>query len=104
MRKLFMLGLVALALAPVAASAQNITSFYDQGGSRASAKAGGGLPVSVSPPASRWAYAAAASGIAATTTAVTIKAAAGTGLSNYISSIQIQTATLGNATELAIRD
>ncbi len=51
-----------------------------------------------------WSYAAATSGIAATTTAVTIKAAAGAGLCNYIKSLSIQTATLGNATELAIRD
>jgi hypothetical protein len=51
-----------------------------------------------------WSYAAATSGIAATTTAVTIKAAAGTGLRNYIDSIQIDHDTLGNATEFAIRD
>ncbi len=49
-------------------------------------------------PCDGWSYAAATSGIAATTTAVTIKAAAGAGLRNYITSIQIQTATLGNAT------
>lgn len=50
-----------------------------------------------------WRYAAAASGIAATTTAVTIKTAVA-GQSNYITGISIQSATLGNATELAIRD
>lgn len=51
-----------------------------------------------------WSYAAATSGIANTTTAVTIKTAAGAGLRNYIRSISVQSATLGSATELAIRD
>jgi len=55
-------------------------------------------------PTNRWTYAAAASGIVNTTTAVTIKAAAAAGLRNYITDIQINTATLGAATELAIRD
>lgn len=52
----------------------------------------------------RWSYAAATSGIVNTTTAVTIKAAAGAGFRNHIASLQIQTATLGGQTELAIRD
>jgi hypothetical protein len=52
----------------------------------------------------RWNYAAAASGIVNTTTAVTIKAAAGASVRNYITSCQLQTATLGGATEFAIRD
>lgn len=51
-----------------------------------------------------WSYAAAASGIAGSTTAVTVKAAAGAGARNYITSMQLQTATLGNATEFCIRD
>lgn len=51
-----------------------------------------------------WSYAAAASGIASTTTAVTIKAAAGAGLRNYLTDLQISHAALGGATELAIRD
>lgn len=55
-------------------------------------------------PASDWNYAAATGGIVNTTTAVTIKAAAGASVRNYITSIQVQTATLGGATELAIRD
>jgi hypothetical protein len=50
-----------------------------------------------------WNYAAATSGIAATTTAVTIKAAEA-GARNYIDSIQVSHDTLGNATSLAIRD
>lgn len=50
-----------------------------------------------------WSYAAAATGIAASTTAVTIKTAR-EGYRNCISSMQVQTATLGNATVLAIRD
>jgi hypothetical protein len=55
-------------------------------------------------PEGGWTYAAAASGIAASTTPVTIKAAAASDMRNYITSIQIQTATLGNATELCVRD
>ena len=51
---------------------------------------------------SDWSYAAAASGIVNTTTAVTIKAAAGA--RNFLCSLQIQTATLGGATELVVRD
>ena len=51
-----------------------------------------------------WSYAAAGSGIANTTTAVTFRAAAGSGLRNYITDLQISHATLGGATELAIRD
>jgi len=51
-----------------------------------------------------WNYAAAASGIVNTTTAVTVKAAAGASVRNYISSIDIEWDTLGAATEFAIRD
>lgn len=51
-----------------------------------------------------WAYAAAGSGIANTTTAVTVKAAAGAGLKNYVTGLQLSHATLGGATEFAIRD
>ena len=55
-------------------------------------------------PGSRWNYAAAAAGILNTTTAVTFKAAAGAGLRNYVTSIDIMAEVLGAATELAIRD
>jgi hypothetical protein len=51
-----------------------------------------------------WQYAAAASGIVNTTTAVTIKAAGAASIRNFITSIQIQHEPLGAATELAIRD
>lgn len=51
-----------------------------------------------------WQYAAAASGIANTTTAVTIKAAAAAGIRNYITGCQVSHATLGGVTELVIRD
>lgn len=53
---------------------------------------------------SGWNYAAATGGIDNTTTAVTIIAAAGTGIRNYVTSLQIAHATLGATTELAIRD
>lgn len=61
-------------------------------------------------PVKNWSYAAAASGIVNTTTAVTIKAAetanvsGGTVYKNQVRSLQVAHATLGAATELAIRD
>lgn len=52
-----------------------------------------------------WTYAAAASGISNTTTAVTFKAATGNAATrSYITGIQYYNNTLGAATELAIRD
>jgi|GEM_PF-2242478 len=51
-----------------------------------------------------WNYAAGASGIVNTTTAVTIKGASGAGLRNYITALQIDAEALGTATEVAIRD
>ena len=51
-----------------------------------------------------WKYAAASGGIVNTTTAVTIKAAAGSGLRNCVTALQISADTLGAATELALRD
>jgi hypothetical protein len=55
-------------------------------------------------PLSNWSYAAAASGIVNTTTAVTIKAAAGVGQRNYLTSLQLSSDALGAATEFVIRD
>lgn len=55
-------------------------------------------------PATQWNYAAAAGGISNTTTAVTIKAAAGAGVRNVISGLQISAGALGAGTEVAIRD
>lgn len=54
--------------------------------------------------AARWSYAAAAGGVSNTTTAVTIKAAAGAGVRNYITSVQLSADTLGAATEVVVRD
>ena len=52
-----------------------------------------------------WFYVPAVAGISNTTTAVTIKAAGGTNVINYITGIQVSTtAALGAATVLAIRD
>lgn len=53
---------------------------------------------------SRWSYAAAASGISNTTTAVTVAAAAGASVRNYVTSMQCDSGALGAATELAVRD
>lgn len=55
-------------------------------------------------PANCWSYAAAASGISNTTTAVTVKTAAGVGIRNYVNSLQLVATALGAATEFAIRD
>jgi len=55
-------------------------------------------------PEQEWSYAAASGGISNTTTAVTIAAAAGAGIRNYITGVQITSDALGTATELAIRD
>lgn len=65
-----------------------------------------GVPITkpYSIPEAEWSYAAAAGGILNTTTAVTIKTAAGSGLRNYITSIQVMSEALTTATELAIRD
>lgn len=52
-----------------------------------------------------WFYVPAVAGILNTTTAVTIKAAAGTNVRNYITAIQVSTnVALGTATVLAVRD
>jgi hypothetical protein len=51
-----------------------------------------------------WSYVPAVAGIANTTTAVTIKDAAGAGKRNYITAIQVSANALGTATVLAIRD
>ncbi len=55
-------------------------------------------------PELEWSYAAANLGIVNTTTAVTIRAAAGAGLRNYITTMQINTEALTTATELVVRD
>lgn len=51
-----------------------------------------------------WNYAAAATGIVNSAVAVTIKAAGGAGVRNFLKSLQISSDTLGAATEIAIRD
>lgn len=54
--------------------------------------------------ASRWQYAAASGGITNTTAAVTLKAAAGASIRNYITGLQISADALGVATEIIIND
>lgn len=55
-------------------------------------------------PEAEWSYAAAASGIVNSNAAVTIKAAPGATLRNYVTAIQIMAEALGTASEVAIRD
>lgn len=62
----------------------------------------GVTPYSV--PEATWSYAAAAAGILNTTTAVTVKAAAGASLRNYITDVTLMSEALTTATEFAIRD
>ena len=55
-------------------------------------------------PENEWSYVAASGGITNTTTAVTIAGGAGSGVKNYITSLQVSSDTLGTATEVVIRD
>lgn len=54
--------------------------------------------------ATNWSYAPPVGGITNSTAAVTVKAAAGAGIRNYITAIQISNDALTNATEVAVRD
>jgi len=51
-----------------------------------------------------WSYAAAASGISNTTTAVTIKTAGAASIRNFVTTLDLQWEALGAATEFVIRD
>ena len=55
-------------------------------------------------PENEWSYVAASGGITNTTTAVGIAGGAGSGVRNYITSLQVSSDTLGTATEVVIRD
>ncbi len=61
-------------------------------------------PVSINRATDAWSHAAASGGIVNSTTAVTLVAAAGAGVRNYLTDLQVNTEALGAATELAIRD
>lgn len=66
--------------------------------------ASGGVNQPYAITSSRWLYAAATGGIVNTTTAVTVAAAAGASVRNYVASMQIHWDALGVATEIAVRD
>jgi hypothetical protein len=55
-------------------------------------------------PENEWKYAAASGGIVNTTTGVNLALAGGTGVSVYITSMQIRAQALGNATEIVLLD
>ena len=55
-------------------------------------------------PENEWSYVAASGGITNTTTAVTLTGGAGSGVRNYITSLQVSSDTLGTATEVIIQD
>lgn len=63
-------------------------------------------PLSVNPfvQAANWSYAAATGGISNTTTGVTVKAAAGASVRNYVTGLQLEADALGAATEFVIND
>ena len=113
----------ALPLPTGAATAANQTATQGTAGSAAPAKgtlvqgsdgtnarnllttsAGAVVTKSYAPPEQHWSYAAASGGILNTATAVVIAPAAGSGLRNYVTSIQISSEALTTATEIAIRD
>jgi hypothetical protein len=55
-------------------------------------------------PENEWSYVAASGGITNTTTAVSLAGGAGSGVRNYITSLQVSSDTLGTATEVVIQD
>jgi len=55
-------------------------------------------------PENEWSYVAASGGITNTTTAVALTGGAGSGVRNYITSLQVSSDTLGTATEVVIQD
>jgi len=63
-----------------------------------------GLVTQIAITSSRWQYAAASGGIVSSTAGVTIAAAAGASVRNYLSSLEIDNATLGATTEFVVRD
>lgn len=75
-----------------------------QGGPLQTTSAGALVSKPYAEAARDWNYAAAASGIVNTTTAVTVKAAGAAGIRNYVTGIQVMAEALGTATELAVRD
>lgn len=62
------------------------------------------IPVAPAASSGQWSYAPPALGIVNSTTAVTVKAAAGAGVRNVVTGIQITAGALGVATEVVIRD
>ena len=55
-------------------------------------------------PENEWSYVAASGGITNTTTAVDLAGGAGSGVRNYVTSLQLYSDTLGTATEIILRD
>ena len=55
-------------------------------------------------PENEWSYVAASGGITNTTTPVDITGGAGSGVRNYVTSLQLYSDTLGTATEIILRD
>lgn len=100
----------AVAGSPVRASARALSANYTavttgQNADLVTTLVGSLIEKPYSIPEADWHYAAPTAGILSnTTTAVTVAAAAGSGLRNYITSIDISTDAFGAASVLAIRD
>jgi hypothetical protein len=76
----------------------------DTGGNIAGIPDANGIVIQSGASSTFWSYAAGASGIVNTATAVTIKTAGASGVRNMLHSLTIAHDTLGAATELVVRD
>lgn len=93
------------ATAPVVANGYTVELQTDVSGNlKVTSADAGGIVTQPGLASTYWNYAAATGGIVNSVVAVTIKAAAGAAVRNYISGINLSSDTLGVATELAIRD
>jgi hypothetical protein len=96
----------AVAVSATVENQKNISQNYVFNGTSWDRQRGeiNGLVVQPALSSTFWNYASATGGIVNSTTAVTVKAAAGASVRNYISSLQLDNDALGAVTEFAIRD
>ena len=93
------------ATAPVVANGYSVDLQTDASGNlKITAADTGGIVVQPGLSSTYWNYAAATGGIVNSAVAVTIKAAAGAAVRNYLGTLTMSADTLGAATEVAIRD
>ena len=93
------------ATAPVVANGYSVDLQTDVNGNlKIAAGDAGGLVTADAPSSTYWNYAPPVGGIVNSTVGVTVKAAAGAGVRNYIKSLQLTADALGAATEFVVRD